>query len=88
MQETKALISAMTGCIFVDKVMSLPFNMLSRLVITFLSRSYKDADSEAPQNIRMVNMTFIGESTRYKKKMAKVICCIWDEHFSIGRCCF
>ena len=22
-----------------------------------------DADSEAPQNIRMVNMTFIGEST-------------------------
>ena len=27
---------ALTGWIFVDKVMSLPFNMLSRLVITFL----------------------------------------------------
>ena len=73
---------ALTRWTFVDKVMSLPFNMLSRLVITFLSRSYKDADSEAPQNIRMVNMTFIGESTRYKKKMAKVICCICDEHFN------
>ena len=33
---------------FVDKVMSLPFNMLSRLGITFLPRSYMDADSEAP----------------------------------------
>ena len=30
---------ALTGCNFVDKVMSLLFNMLSRLVITFLSRS-------------------------------------------------
>ena len=30
---------ALTRWIFVDKVMSLPFNMLSRLVITFLPRS-------------------------------------------------
>ena len=30
---------ALTGWIFVSKVMSLPFNMLSRLVITFLPRS-------------------------------------------------
>ena len=30
---------ALTGCTFVDKVMSLLFNMLSRLVITFLPRS-------------------------------------------------
>ena len=30
---------ALTGQIFVDKVMSLLFNMLSRLVITFLPRS-------------------------------------------------
>ena len=30
---------ALTRWIFVDKVMSLPFNMLSRLVIAFLSRS-------------------------------------------------
>ena len=30
---------ALTRCIFVDKVMSLLLNMLSRLVITFLSRS-------------------------------------------------
>ena len=30
---------ALTRWIFVDKVMSLFFNMLSRLVITFLSRS-------------------------------------------------
>ena len=30
---------ALTGCTFVGKVMSLLFNMLSRLVITFLSRS-------------------------------------------------
>ena len=29
---------ALTGWIFVSKVMSLPFNMLSRLVITFLSK--------------------------------------------------
>ena len=30
---------ALTRCTFVDKVISLPFNMLSRLVITFLPRS-------------------------------------------------
>ena len=30
---------ALTRCIFVDKIMSLLFNMLSRLVITFLPRS-------------------------------------------------
>ena len=30
---------ALASCIFVDKVMSLLFNMLSRLVITFLPRS-------------------------------------------------
>ena len=30
---------ALTRCTFVDKVMSLLFNMLSRLVITFLPRS-------------------------------------------------
>ena len=30
---------ALTRCIFVDKVMSLPFNMLCRLVISFLPRS-------------------------------------------------
>ena len=30
---------ALTRCTFVGKVMSLPFNMLSRLVITFLPRS-------------------------------------------------
>ena len=36
---TTGKITALTTCIFVGKVMSVLFNMLSRLVITFLSRS-------------------------------------------------
>ena len=36
---TTGKTTALTRCIFVGKVMSLLFNMLSRLVITFLSRS-------------------------------------------------
>ena len=36
---TNGKIIALTGWTFVDKLMLLLFNMLSRLVITFLSRS-------------------------------------------------
>ena len=36
---TTGKTKALTRQIFVGKVMSLPFNMLSRLVITFLARS-------------------------------------------------
>ena len=53
-QKTK--IIALTRRTFVDKVMSLLFNMLSRLVITFLPRSKRlliswlQSPSGAPQN--------------------------------------
>ena len=42
---------ALTRCIFVDKIMSLLFNMLSRLVITFLPRMCCNCTSTCENHI-------------------------------------
>ena len=63
---------ALTRWAFVVKVMSLPFNMLSRLVITFLPRSKRlliswlqspSAVILEPQNIKSVTLSTVSPST-------------------------
>ena len=60
---------ALTGRIFVGKVMSLLFNMLSKLVITFLPRSKRlliswlqsqSAVILKPQNIKSATVSSVG----------------------------
>ena len=52
-------------------------------------RHYTNADPEAPENIRMVSLNFWGaKCLRYQEKVAKIRRCIWNEPFSMGRCCF
>ena len=50
---------ALTRWTFVGKVMSLLFNMLSRLVLTFLPRSKHPLNKMASENIKMSNIIII-----------------------------
>ena len=62
----------------------------------FLERIYQayrchlHAAPKTPENARMVNLTLWwgAKCLRYQEKLAKIRWCIWNEPFSIGRCCF
>ena len=71
---TTGITIALTGQSFVGKVMSLLFNMLSRLVITFLPRSKRlliswlqspSAVILEPQKIKSVTVSIVSPSVRH-----------------------
>ena len=60
---------ALTGCTFVGKVMSLLFNMLSRLVIVFLLISWLQSPSAVilePQKVKSVTVSIVSPSICHK----------------------
>ena len=53
---------ALTRQTFVDKVMSLPFNMLSRLIIVFLPISWLQSVILEPKKIKSVTVSILSPS--------------------------
>ena len=60
----------------------------------FLERIYQaythhtNADLKVPDNIKMVNLTFRPSTSDIRRKLQRVRQYIWNDLFSIGRCCF